>query len=123
MSTHELLKSLADTLRESATIEKVYGEPIEAHGKTIVPVARITYGLGRGYGKAKTYGKKGRKEERPEGESGGGGIAVSPLGVFEVSGKRTSFVPLRGGKARWAGAIFVGFVLGALVGGAKSAGQ
>lgn len=61
MSAHELLKSLAESLRESVTVEKGYGAPIEAHGKTIIPVAEIAYGLGSGYGKAKTYDK-----ERPQ---------------------------------------------------------
>ena len=51
MDVYGSLGSLADSLRESATVEKVYGEPIEAYGKTIIPVARIAYGLGRGFGK------------------------------------------------------------------------
>lgn len=44
---------------------------------------------------------------------------MSPLGIVEVSGKRTRFVRLRSGKAAWAGAVFAGFVLGMLLGGVK----
>ena len=61
MDVYGSLGSLADSLRESATVEKVYGEPIEAYGKTIIPVARIAYGLGRGFGKEKPMMKKAEK--------------------------------------------------------------
>ena len=119
MDVYSSLTSLAESLKESATIEKVYEEPIEAYGKTIIPVARIAYGLGRGFGKEKTYDEEGRKEERPAGESGGGGITVAPLGVFEVSQEEgTRFVPLRsrGRKADWAGVFLTGTILGILLG-------
>jgi uncharacterized spore protein YtfJ len=116
MDVYGSLGSLAESLRESATIEKVYGEPIEAYGKTIIPTARIAYGLGRGFGKEKTHDEEGRKEERPAGESGGGGITVAPLGVFEVSQENTRFVPLRHGrKAGWAGGFITGAILGMLL--------
>jgi uncharacterized spore protein YtfJ len=62
LDVYTALGSLAESLRESAAVEKVYGEPVEAHGKTIIPVARIAYGLGRGYGKAHSYDEKGRQE-------------------------------------------------------------
>lgn len=118
MDVYGSLGSLADSLRESATVEKVYGEPIEAYGKTIIPVARIAYGLGRGFGKEKTYDEEGRKEERPAGESGGGGITMIPLGVLEVSQESTRCIPLhrRGKKASWAGAFLAGTLLGMLLG-------
>ncbi len=125
MDAHHFLESLAEKLGSSASVKTVYGEPIETSetGKTIIPVARVAYGLGGGYGKEKTHDREGRKEERPAGESGGGGITISPLGVFEVSRERTDFVPLRNRKATWArglaGAFFAGLVLGTLLGRAK----
>ena len=65
MDVYSSLTSLAESLKESATIEKVYGEPIEAYGKTIIPVARIAYGLGRGFGKEKTYDEEAEKRNVP----------------------------------------------------------
>jgi uncharacterized spore protein YtfJ len=94
------------------TIEKVYEEPNEAYEKTTIPTARIVYGLGRGFGKEKTHDEEGRKEERPAGESGGGGITVAPLGVFEVSQVNTRFVPLRHGRK----AVWDVFITGAILG-------
>jgi uncharacterized spore protein YtfJ len=31
-------------------VKAIYGEPISAHGKTVVPVAKIMYGYGAGAG-------------------------------------------------------------------------
>jgi uncharacterized spore protein YtfJ len=72
MDVHQFLGSLAERLQSSASVETIYGKPIGTQGKTIVPVARVSYGLGGGYGKAKTYDKEGRRQQRPAGESGGG---------------------------------------------------
>jgi uncharacterized spore protein YtfJ len=46
----EILTSLADRFSTTGKIQTVFGEPIEAHGKTIITVARVTYGLGAGGG-------------------------------------------------------------------------
>lgn len=118
MDVYGSLGSLVESLRESATVEKVYGEPIEAHGKTVIPVARISYGAGRGYGMSRRYDEEGREERQPAGESGGGGIFVAPLGVFEVSEADTRFVPLRDrNKAAWGAAFVCGLAAGFLLGG------
>jgi uncharacterized spore protein YtfJ len=122
MGVHHFLESLGEKLRSSASVKTVYGDPIEAQGKTIIPVARVAYGLGGGYGKEKIRDQEGHAEERPAGESGGGGITVSPVGVFEVSQKQTSYVPLHSRKAALTGVFFAGIALGALLGGAKRIG-
>ena len=71
MSTHRFLKLLAEKLESSATVKKVYGDPLEAQGKTVIPVAKISCGLGGGFAKEKTHDEKGREEERPAGQIGG----------------------------------------------------
>ena len=48
-----------------ATVKTVYGEPIEAQGKTIIPVARIVFGFGAGTGTG------GDKDSTARGEGGG----------------------------------------------------
>jgi uncharacterized spore protein YtfJ len=44
-------------LRQTATVKNVYGEPVIAVNKTIIPVAKIMYGFGGVY----SYGKKPKK--------------------------------------------------------------
>lgn len=103
MATQPMLESLAERLSRSATVRNVYGEPIKAEGKTIIPVARIGYGFGAGAGKHE--GGKG------EGGGGGGGLGAIPVGVVEVTPAGTRFI--RAGMARrTVAALSAGFVLG-----------
>jgi uncharacterized spore protein YtfJ len=71
-------------------VKTVYGEPISAQGKTIIPVAKITYGYGAGAG----TGGVGDTSARGEGGGGGGGVRAVPVGVIEVSDQPTRFVPI-----------------------------
>ena len=48
-------------LQNSASVKTVYGDPITAEGKTIIPVAKVTYGFGAG------NAKRDENEERTEG--------------------------------------------------------
>ena len=50
MGSLALLQSLKDTVLGQASVKAIYGEPISAHGKTIIPVAKIMYGYGAGAG-------------------------------------------------------------------------
>jgi len=44
------LEKLASLFGQNASVKNVFGEPIKAGDKTIIPVAQIAYGLGGGYG-------------------------------------------------------------------------
>ena len=90
MSSLEILQSLRESIQGQATVKTVYGEPIEAQGKTIIPVARIVFGFGAGAG---TGGDKD-STARGEGGGGGGGARAIPVGVVEVSAQNTRFVPI-----------------------------
>jgi uncharacterized spore protein YtfJ len=46
----EVLKSTIEPLQNSAVVKSVFGQPVSAQGKTIIPVARIAYGFGGGSG-------------------------------------------------------------------------
>lgn len=105
----QFLESLSERLRSSANVETIYGKPIQAEGKTIIPVGRVAYGLGGGYGKA-----KGGQDE-PVGEGGGGGIKVSPVGVIEIHSDQTRFIPIHKTKTLALIAFFTGFVIGKLM--------
>lgn len=108
MENLHFLEDLAERLRVSSNVSVLYGQPIEAQGKTIIPVARVRYGFGGGLG-------NGRKSTDPEavgsGAGAGGGIAVSPVGVIEITASDTRFVAV--GQAR---RLAVVALLGAAVG-------
>jgi uncharacterized spore protein YtfJ len=119
--TKELIDSAVDHLRASAGVKTVYGEPVVVNGKTIIPVAKVAYGFGGGVGPqrrapAAEQGKEPIAAEAGEGAGGGGGgVAAKPVGVVEISGQETKFVPF-GQAKRFAWALAIGSGLGLVLG-------
>jgi uncharacterized spore protein YtfJ len=107
MSSLALLQSLKDSILTEANVKAVYGEPIVAQGKTVVPVARIIYGYGAGAGTAGVRDSKAQGE----GGGGGGGARAIPVGVVEICDQQTRFVPISDRK-KLTGAVMVGIGLG-----------
>jgi uncharacterized spore protein YtfJ len=111
MSSLALLQSLKESILSQANVKAIYGEPIAAHGKTVIPVAKIMYGYGAGAG----TGGVGDTSARGEGGGGGGGVRAIPVGVIEVSDQQTRFVPITDRKS-FVGAMLAGIALGMLLG-------
>jgi uncharacterized spore protein YtfJ len=111
MSSLELLQSLKESILSQASVRAIYGEPIAAQGKTVIPVAKIMYGYGAGAG----TGGVGDTSARGEGGGGGGAVRAIPVGVIEISDQRTRFVPITDRK-NLTGAILAGIGLGMWLG-------
>jgi uncharacterized spore protein YtfJ len=103
--------SLKESILSQASVKAIYGEPIQAQGKTVIPVAKIMYGYGAGAG----TGGVGDTSARGEGGGGGGGVRAIPVGVMEVSDQPTRFVPITDRK-KLTGAVLAGIGLGMLLG-------
>jgi uncharacterized spore protein YtfJ len=110
MGSLALLQSLKESILSQASVKAIYGEPISAHGKTIIPVAKIIYGYGAGAG----TGGVGETNARGEGGGGGGGARVIPMGVIEMSDQPTRFVPISDRK-KLASVMLAGIGLGLLL--------
>lgn len=113
MGSVALLQSLKEGILGQASVKTIYGDAISAHGKTIIPVAKVMYGYGAGAGGV------GDTSARGEGGGGGGGVRVVPLGVIEVSEHSTRFVPITDRK-KLAGAVLAGIVCGLWFGWRRS---
>ena len=112
MGVQEMLKEMSEPLQKSASVKNVYGEPITAHGKTLVPVAKVAYGFGGGAGvRQKDGAETGGKEE---GGGGGGGVAAAPVGVLEITETCTRFIPFDS-RLKLVGALAVGMLAGMLI--------
>ena len=111
MSSPGVLQSLRDSVLSQASVKAIYGEPISAQGKTVIPVAKIMYAYGAGAG----TGGVGNTSARGEGGGGGGGVRAIPIGVIDISDQQTRFVPITDSK-RLGGAVLVGIGLGILLG-------
>src|SRR2546423_14571924 len=114
MGSVMLLQSLKDGILGQASVKAIYGEPIVAQGKTIIPVAKIMYGYGAGAG----TGGVGDTSARGEGGGGGGGVRAIPVGVIEISDQQNRFVPITDRK-KLIGAILAGIGLGMWLGWRK----
>jgi uncharacterized spore protein YtfJ len=108
MNASDLLQKIAETLGTTATVKSVFGEPIQANGKTVVPVAKVAYGFGGGFG-------AGKHATAPDGEGegggGGGGVRAFPAGALEITDGGTRFVPFAD-----VGSLAVAFIAGAVLG-------
>lgn len=80
MKIDELMGSARDVL----TVKKVYGEPYEKDGLTVIPAAAIRGGAGGG---------TGHDEKGQEGEGGGFGMTGSPAGAYIVKDGKLTWVP------------------------------
>jgi len=121
----QVLELLAQQLTGDTSVRKVFGEPIVAQGKMIIPVARLAFGFGGGYGKNNKPAHQ-RKEssgafadEDAPGKPGGsgmglgGGMIARPIGVIEVTMERTRFIPLNATRYVALGAV-IGLVISRL---------
>lgn len=70
--------------RDSMTVKRVFGDPIEKDGLTVIPVARVSGGGGGG----------GGQDEQGSGGSGAGyGVNAKPVGVYVIREGKLSWQP------------------------------
>jgi uncharacterized spore protein YtfJ len=105
MMLQEVFKSISERLQSAATVKTVYGDPITAEGKTIIPVARVRYGFGGGGGSRGDNGSQ---------EGGGGGVEVTPIGILEVTPGETRFISFED-RRRMLKAALIAFLVSAFL--------
>ena len=114
LGIQDYFHSIAERLQTSASVKTIYGEPIVAEGKTVIPVGRVAYAFCTCSRPEKKNDAKQQMEVGIAGGCGGGAVAASPLGVVEITKDDTRFIPIDE-KTRLAGALLVGFFLGLLM--------
>jgi len=71
--------------QDAVTVRRVYGEPCEKNGVTLIPAAKMAGGGGAGDGEDPSGGRSG---------SGGGfGIAARPVGAYVIRGDDVKWQP------------------------------
>lgn len=78
----EILKSLVEELRSLAKTETIVGSPFSAGEFTIIPISRVSLGVGAGGG----TGGAQQKGATGEGGGGGGGIRIQPVALVAARG-------------------------------------
>jgi uncharacterized spore protein YtfJ len=72
MDTQQVLEQARDAI----TVRRVFGEPYERDGLTVIPAARVQGGVGGGTGEG----------DQGKGTGGGYGVNAKPLGAFVIRG-------------------------------------
>jgi uncharacterized spore protein YtfJ len=80
------IERMANTLGGSASAHTVFGEPIQRHDRTVVPVAKVRFGFGGG---------SGQKRDDQQGLGGGGGVQVTPVGFIDLHPGGVAFRRIR----------------------------
>lgn len=95
------LFDLMEEVQEKATVEAVFGPPTRVGEKTIIPIGRVAYGFGLGFGQGTTVAtpptetlESTENDVASEGGGGAGGLSVQPLAVLEVTPEATTLKPV-----------------------------
>lgn len=82
------MSEFVDTARDAVTVRRVFGDPVQLDGITVIPAAAVRGAIGGG---------TGQDEKGKDGEGGGFMLAARPVGALVV----------RGDDARWEPAVDV----------------
>lgn len=88
MDQTQALKEIIET--NIADSDMVFGETRVFGDEAIIPVSRISYGLGGGGGKGAMRGKS----EEGEGQGFGIGVKAKPIGYIQIKSGETSYRPI-----------------------------
>ena len=81
----QTIEELMEGHRDAITVKKVFGEPFEKNGVTVIPAAKVMGGGGGGAGESPEGGGQG---------SGSGfGIAAQPAGAYVIRGDEVMWQP------------------------------
>jgi uncharacterized spore protein YtfJ len=89
MDATDLIKTLLEGFKAVAKTDTIVGEGIKAGEFTVLPVSKISLGIGAGAGTEQIKASGG------SGGAGGGGICVEPIAFLVVKDGEVSILNLR----------------------------
>ena len=89
MEATDLIKTLLEGFKAVAKTETIVGEGIKAGEFIVLPVSKISFGIGAGAGTEQIKSSGG------SGGGGGGGICVEPIAFLVVKEGEISIINLR----------------------------
>ena len=100
MTTEELVRQIT-AIPDQVGASACFGPPVERHGHTVIPAARVTFGYGLGYGRGSggkdlpsENGHVGQDGGEGEGGGGGGGGGSSPVAVILIKESGVEVEPI-----------------------------
>jgi uncharacterized spore protein YtfJ len=87
---------LFSSMQQQVDAQRVFGEPVERDGVTLIPVAAVMSLVGGGLGDSRGRLRAGDLDEEPagaEGAGGGYGLIARPVGAWVVKDGEVSWQP------------------------------
>jgi uncharacterized spore protein YtfJ len=78
------IEEVMHTARDAITVKRVYAEPFDKDGITLIPAAAVRGGAGGGTG----HDQKGQ-----EGQGGGFGVTAKPAGAYVIKDGKVTWRP------------------------------
>lgn len=95
MSNHpisDLVSSALENIRDMVDVNTIIGEPIEAAGKTIIPISKVSFGFGAGGSEFAPKKEQSTKDQAANqqtenlfGGGSGAGVSIQPVGFLVIS--------------------------------------
>lgn len=79
------IEELVKGHRDAVTVKKVFGDPYQKNGLTVIPAAKVMGGGGGGAGES--------PDGQGQGSGTGFGIAARPAGVYVIRGDEVTWKP------------------------------
>lgn len=79
------LDEILEGARDTVTVKRVYGDPYEKDGLTIIPAAAVRGGGGGGQGED--------VDSSSSGSGGGFGVIARPVGAYQIKDGEVTWVP------------------------------
>jgi uncharacterized spore protein YtfJ len=79
------IEELMEGHRDAITVKRVFGEPFQKNGTTVIPAAKILGGTGGGSGES--------PDGKGQGSGSGFGLAGKPAGAYVISGDSVRWQP------------------------------
>lgn len=86
------IRSIFEKFSTTRDVSLVYGDPINLENKTVLPVAKVRYNVGGGSGY--DGGNPEENKHQSGGEGSGGHFLIKPLGVYDITAKKTVYKPV-----------------------------
>jgi uncharacterized spore protein YtfJ len=83
------VNELMQQTRDALTVNRLFGDPVERDGVTVIPVAVVRGGGGGGQGE----GSRPDRVETGSGSGAGFGISAKPAGVYVIEGNSVRWRP------------------------------
>ncbi len=80
------VRQVIEQAKDALTVGRVYGEPIEKDGLTVIPAAKVRGGAGGGGGEG--------PEGQGKGSGAGFGLSARPVGAFVIRGEDVRWRPV-----------------------------